>query len=364
VVAAARQGRLTGAAVRDRVLGGLAGCADRALEELGIGDLTGAQLLGERAAITGFFDKGAISPGGSCRLLDAADGGIALNLARDEDWTLLPAWLESDGPFDWLSLSDAVTRRAAVELVERGRMLGLAVALDELPERVPPLWHASSPRRRGPSFAATSNLGPRRGGDGPIVIDLSSLWAGPLCGRLLLKLGARVIKVESTTRPDGARRGPPAFFELMNAGKESVQLDLRSHAGRDKLRALLQRADIVIEGSRPRALRQMGIVAEDFVAEHPHLTWISITGHGRDPAHENWIAYGDDAGVAAGLSAVVREATGERLICGDAVADPLTGVHAALAAWQGWRAGGGGLVSLALVDVVRHCIEKMGPYSS
>src|SRR5207249_665918 len=101
----------------------------------------------------------------------------------------------------------------------------------------------------------------------PLVVDLSSLWAGPLCGHLLQALGARVIKVESSQRPDGARFGPKNFFDLLNANKDCVALNLSIAEGREQLRQLLLRADIVIEASRPRALRQMNIVAEDIIAQ-------------------------------------------------------------------------------------------------
>ena len=93
------------------------------------------------------------------------------------------------------------------------------------------------------------------------VVDLGALWAAPLCAQLLQEMGSRVIKVESSARPDGARAGPSHFFDLMNAGKESVALDLRTATGRSALNDLLIAADIVIESSRPRALEQMGIFA-------------------------------------------------------------------------------------------------------
>src|SRR5262249_36579837 len=151
-----------------------------------------------------------------------------------------------------------------------------------------------------PSTSSGRTLLPRGKGK-PLVIDLSSLWAGPLCSHLLHKLGADVVKIESTRRPDGARRGPALFFDLMNAGKRSVALDFSSREGRESLHALVRKADIVIEGSRPRALRQLGLDAEQVIAECV-TTWVSINGYGRDEPQENWIAFGDDAGVAAGLS--------------------------------------------------------------
>ncbi len=78
---------------------------------------------------------------------------------------------------------------------------------------------------------------------------------------------------------------------------------------------------------------------------------MSITGYGRDDPQGNWVAFGDDAGVAAGLSRVMAEATGELEIAGDAIADPLTGIQAALAAWRSWQTGGGRLIALALAEV-------------
>jgi len=179
------------------------------------------------------------------------------------------------------------------------------------------------------------------------VLDLSSLWAGPLCAHLLQLAGARVIKVESRARPDGARRGPRAFFDLLNAGKRSVALDLDREAGRAALRRLIERADVVVESARPRALRQMGIHAERCVAETPGLVWLSITGYGRGSAR---VAFGDDAACAAGLAGATGDSDGP-LFCGDAIADPLSGIHAARIAWEASRAGGGVLLDVALRDV-------------
>lgn len=304
----------------------------------------GAELLGERAACAGFTRNGATSAGGSCRLLPAADGWLAANLARPDDLASAPAWLECDAD-DWDQVAAAVARLPLATLVERGRLLGLAVAAAAPPGPTPPWVRVQAHGASGPR--------PFRP---PRVVDLSALWAGPLCGHLLGQLGAEVIKVESRQRPDGARQGPAAFYDLLNAGKRSVALDFASAEGRAQLRALLESADIVIEAARPRALRQLGIDAEALVAARPGLTWISLTGYGRAEPEAGWVAFGDDAGVAAGLTALMQEATGATLFCGDAIADPLTGLHAALAGWASWLAGGGRLLALALRDVVAHGI--------
>jgi crotonobetainyl-CoA:carnitine CoA-transferase CaiB-like acyl-CoA transferase len=332
----------------------LAGCANAVLHAwraaFGSGPLDGvdgAPLLAERAATMGLKRQGAIAPGGSCRLLDAADGRIALNLARDEDRLVVPAWLECETDGRWDSIAAILPQRSCTELLARGRLLGLAVAEMARPSVAPPHWyrlvHRGKPERR------ETTLRP------PLVVDLSSLWAGPLCTHLLQRAGAKVVKVESLSRPDGARRGHAGFFDLLNHGKASVALDFSDARDRRRLRELLRHADIVIEASRPRALRQMGIVAEELLDERPGLSWIAISGYGRDTDTENLVAFGDDAGVAGGLSALMHEVTGRPLFCGDAIADPLTGLHAALLAWTSWHGGGGRLLSIALRDVVAHC---------
>jgi crotonobetainyl-CoA:carnitine CoA-transferase CaiB-like acyl-CoA transferase len=177
-------------------------------------------------------------------------------------------------------------------------------------------------------------------------------------------MGAQVIKVESTARADGMRGAGDGFYDLLNAGKASVALDLVQPSGREQLRRILRSADIVVEASRPRALRQLGIHAEAILEENPGLTWVSITGHGREPPCADWVAFGDDGAVAGGLSQVLWDATGRAMFCGDAIADPLTGLHAALAGWVSYRNGGGRLLSLALAEVIGygiHCADLEGP---
>lgn len=333
----------------------LASCADgaifalRALAPVGSDALpAGAALLGERAAISGLHRNGRVSPGGGCRLLRASDGWIAVSLVRDSDWACVPAWLECGATDDWNDVAALVATHRSAGLVERARLLGLAACASPARPPASAPWCAVS--LHGPPAAAGSGVW-----SPPRVVDLSSLWAGPLCSHLLLELGARVVKVESRARPDGARNGPEAFHDLLNAGKRSVSLDFADAAGIARLQELIDWADVVIEASRPRALRQLGIVAEDCIARRRGLTWVSITGYGRDEPQGLWTAFGDDAGVAAGLSELLQVVTGQPLICGDAIADPLTGLHAALAAVASHRSGGGRLVSLALHDVVAHC---------
>ncbi len=333
----------------------LAACAHGALLALsrlapGATLPSASELLGERAAIAGLRRSGAIAAGGGCRLLACDDGALAINLPRSVDWELLPALLDNAPVTNWDSLARELSRRHVADMTDSAALLGLAVAavapppsiLDEIS------WYRIA--HVGSAIPALSRA--------PRVVDLSALWAGPLCTHLFSLLGAEVIKVESRDRPDGARQGPGQFFDLMNAGKASVAIDLSSPVGRNQLKALVRSADIVVESSRPRGLQQMDIWAEQLIDEQPGLTWISITGYGRGDGQGNRIAYGDDAGAAAGLTAALQAVAGDRVFCSDAIADPLTGMHAALAGWASWLSGGGRLLDISLFDVVRHCTQQ------
>ncbi len=314
-------------------------------------------LLGERAAAASLESAGRDTAGGAGRLVRVRDGWIAVQLPRPEDVAALPAWLECDGSLveagdPPLSARAALDRieplvadRESASLVERARWLGLAVAPlpggDDADLAAIP-WVTRTPPSR-PSAA-------RAPGQPLRVLDLSTLWAGPLCGRLLAWAGADVVKVEHPRRVDGARLGPTRFFDAMNGAKSMVALDASDTTDRARLLDLVRAADVVIESARPRGLAQLGIDAEALVEAQPGLVWISITGYGRPAPRGEWVAFGDDAAVAAGL--VGFDVAGAPRFCGDAIADPLTGVHAAVAALAGVRLGGG-LFDLPLAGVAR-----------
>jgi crotonobetainyl-CoA:carnitine CoA-transferase CaiB-like acyl-CoA transferase len=298
-------------------------------------DVDGPALLGERAAFTGNARNGSTSVGGTCRLLRTADGWIAVNLARPVDLESVPAWLGVGvGDDPWPAIEECVLGRGAVELAEGGGDLGLPVGA--LGERAP-TEDVAIVRKAG-SLAA-------RPGEGFIVVDLSSLWAGPLAANLLGLSGARVIKVESVARADGARLGVPGFFDLLHGGHESVAVDFRTADGRRALRSLVERADVVIEASRPRAFEQLGIAAEQVLATSAVRVWLSITAYGRDGPAGGRVGFGDDAAVAGGLVAWDDEGP---CFAGDAAADPATGLLGATVVLDRLATGGRWLVDLAL----------------
>jgi CoA-transferase family III len=313
----------------------------------------GLPLLGERAALSNLTRHGTISCGGSTRLVRAADEGwLAVSLARPEDIAALGAWLCADVPDGdpWPAVERMVAESDAATLDERAALLGLPIAA--LSSVEPPAFPAFG-LPIGASCLEEAGGPPRpiepRPIEGALVVDLSSLWAGPLCGQLLATAGADVVKVESLARPDGARQGPAAFFDLMNGPKRSVALDLATSGGRRDLRRLIGAADVVIESARPRALEQMGIAAaEELRRPAGPQVWASITSHGRGPGQAERVAFGDVAAVAGGL--VARDEQGPCFLA-DAVADPLCGLVAAAGILEALAAGGRWLLSVALAPL-------------
>ena len=295
-------------------------------------EVDAATILAGRAALLGLTRRGRISAGGATRLLATNDGWCAVALPRDDDVASLPALMQVEAINDdpWVTLSCWAATRSMDEVVGRARLLDIAAAA---------LGEAAAEPPTVQRYGACT--GPRWP-DGLLVADLSSLWAGPLCGQLLARAGAVVVKVESPSRPDGTRRGEPAFFDWMNAGKLSYCVDFGSES--DALRRLLDVADIVIEGSRPAALRRRGLSAEDVPAQ-PGRIWLRVNGYRDQPDRP---AFGDDAAVAGGL--VGRGADGP-VFCGDAIADPLSGLEAARAVGESLRRGGGEVVDVAMAQV-------------
>ena len=295
-------------------------------------EVDAATMLAGRAAILGLTRRGRVSAGGATQLLATADGWCAIALPRADDIATLPALLEADKvPGDpWMALSGWAATRSTEAVVARGQLLDIAVAgLGEVCAEPPTV-------RR-----CRSDAGPRRV-DGLLVADVSSLWAGPLCAQLLARAGAVVVKVESPSRPDGTRSGEPAFFDWMNFGKLSYAVDFDNDT--DALRRLLTAADIVIEGSRPAALRRRQLSADD-VPGRPGRIWLRIRGYRGQPYRS---AFGDDAAVAGGL---VGAGTHGPVFCADAIADPLTGLEAARAVGQSVRRGGGEVIDVSMAQV-------------
>lgn len=303
--------------------------------------------LTERTHDLDLAPPGLWSPNRACRTVRAADGWIAVNLARPDDLDLLPAWLgtarDDDG---WETVVAEARHRSWLSLVDGGRNLGLPVA--GVGEIVAPNTHAPLVQAGRPSRAQTSLK----------VVDLSTLWAGPLCGAVLAAGGAEVTKVESTRRPDPSRVSTPDFFRRLNGAKDDLALDFADPAARARLRDMILDAGVLITSARPRAFEQLGLAPDLLFAERPDLVWVAISGYGWCGEAADRVAFGDDAAAAGGLVRWTGE--GEPHFLGDALGDPLTGLAAAAGALRALGAGGGVIVDAALARTAAGAAAELG----
>ncbi len=127
--------------------------------------------------------------------------------------------------------------------------------------------------------------------DDLLVIDLSRYLPGPLVGRLLGDLGARVIKVEEPKLGDPVRHAPPikdgtsSLAALLLSGHESLALDLGKDVARRSLETLLESADVLLESFRPGKLEELGLAPEQLRRRFPRLVICSVSGWGQDGPH-------------------------------------------------------------------------------
>jgi hypothetical protein len=205
----------------------------------GLDSLDGCALLAMRQLHMHLDAPAQKSANGSCLLLECLDKQwIALNLARESDLELLPA-LFAEHETTALQVADPEKNLAqtcikidAAYLVERGRLLGLAISQvnEAAQHQAIPTWYQAIHEDKSQSPHNTL----------PKVLDLSSLWAGPLCSKLLALAGATVTRVESVTRPDISRQHSPDFFNWLNKGKEKKILDFRNPDIQTRLHSLIK----------------------------------------------------------------------------------------------------------------------------
>ena len=159
--------------------------------------------------------------------------------------------------------------------------------------------------------------------DGATVVDLTSMWAGPLCTELLGRAGAEVHKVTSAARPDGLA-GSPMYAEL-NAHKAVAELDLRLASDRRSLDQMLASADLLVTSLSPRALANLDLLPSQLCARQPGLRTLAITAFESSSAERGWIAYGTGVHAASGLGWLGDEPRAPAY----SYPDPLAGLRAA-----------------------------------
>ncbi len=274
------------------------------------------------------------SPNGTCQLVEASNGWIAINLARDDDAASVAAWLGCDEDIDpWRAIATLVPQRSVGTLLDSAMLLSLPVAaVGESHSECAVRHHYLCPTRRCDNGPAT-------------VLDISTLWAGPLCAGLLAKAGADVIRLENSARPDPTPHSSPVLDRWINGSKRGVKADFSQPADRAMLFDIAANTDVLVTSARPRGLASLGLTPELLFAANPRLIWVAITAHGWEGGAGTRIGFGDDCAAAGGLLDLSGSHPG---FAGDALADPLTGLLAAGVVFDILASGQGGLIDIAL----------------
>lgn len=193
------------------------------------------------------------------------------------------------------------------------------------------------------------------------VLDLSRVFAGPLCGMVLADFGAEVIKVEHPGRGDDTRdwgmrigKTETTYYNSMNRNKRSVTVDLQTPEGVKIIHDLLPQCDVVVQNFKTGGAEKLGLGYEQLKAIKPDLIYCSVAGYDSSGPEAKRPGYDLVIQGESGLMALNGEANTPPLKFGVAVVDLMTGMYAAQAVlaalFQRTRTGKGRHIEMALYD--------------
>ena len=211
----------------------------------------------------------------------------------------------------------------------------------------------------------TTPITPPDGMDFPLqgvrVLDLSRVFAGPLCGMVLADFGAEVIKVEHPGRGDDTRdwgmrigKTETTYYNSMNRNKRSITVDLQTPEGVKIIHGLLPQCDVVVQNFKTGGAEKLGLGYEQLKAIKPDLIYCSVAGYDSSGPEATRPGYDLVIQGESGLMALNGEANTPPLKFGVAVVDLMTGMYAAQAVlaalFQRTRTGKGRHIEMALYD--------------
>ncbi|MCV2461631.1 CoA transferase [Streptomyces sp. ICN988] len=200
------------------------------------------------------------------------------------------------------------------------------------------------------------------------VLDLATLFAGPLAATMLGDFGAEVIKVEHPTRPDPSRGHGPSkdgiglWWKLLGRNKHTITLDLSKPAGRATLLRLAATADVVVENFRPGTLERWDLGWDELSAVNPRLVLTRVTGFGQFGPYARRPGFGTLAEAMSGFAAMTGEPDAPPTLPPFGLADSIAAlatayaVMTALAARE--RTGEGQVVDMAIIEPI---LTVLGP---
>ncbi|MDN3296777.1 CoA transferase [Streptomyces ficellus] len=200
------------------------------------------------------------------------------------------------------------------------------------------------------------------------VLDLATLFAGPLAATLLGDFGADVIKVEHPRRPDPSRGHGPAkdgvglWWKLLGRNKRTITLDLSTPGGHDTLLRLAATADVVIENFRPGTLERWGLGWPELSAVNEQLVLARVTGFGQFGPYSHRPGFGTLAEAMSGFAAITGEPDGPPTLPPFGLADSIAALATAYAVMTALTArtttGRGQVVDMAIIEPI---LAVLGP---
>ncbi|MEJ1968395.1 MAG: CoA transferase [Rhizomicrobium sp.] len=193
------------------------------------------------------------------------------------------------------------------------------------------------------------------------VIDFGQIFQGPYATFLMAKAGAEVIKVEPLTGEAARQRvkvnkGASLPFEMLNANKKSVTLNLKTDEGRALLKKMVERSDVLLENFAPGVMDRLGVGWEVMRAINPALIYASATGFGLDGPDRDNLAMDLTIQASSGMMACTGFADSPPVKAGPAVVDFMGGIHlysaVVTALFERTRTGHGRLVEIAMQETV------------
>ena len=174
---------------------------------------------------------------------------------------------------------------------------------------------------------------------GIVVADFTHVMAGPYATHLLRLLGAEVIKIEAPGRGDlmryyGTDRrydGMAPAFIAVNAGKQSIALDLKNPADLETAQRIVGRADVLVENFRPGVMQRLGLGHEAVLSSNPKLVYCSVSGYGQSGPLRDWPAIDNIVQATSGMMSLGGGPDDPPSRVGFPVVDTLTGHTAAFA---------------------------------
>jgi len=190
------------------------------------------------------------------------------------------------------------------------------------------------------------------------VLDVSTLFAGPLAATFLGDFGADVIKVEHPRKPDAARGHGPAkdgvnlWWKTLGRNKRTVTIDLGKLAGAALLLELAATADVLIENFRPGTLERWGVGPAELHAANPRLVIARVTAFGQFGPYAARPGFGSLAEAMSGFAALTGEPDGPPTLPPFGLADGIAALATAYAVMVGLRAGTGQVIDMAIIEPI------------